>query len=142
MLSVLVASLVAALGTSAAFALSEEKSPQGWAFLDGGVSRSEIESMDAEKGKYSLWIITAARVSGAYLADVDVSIADEKGAKVFERRLQGPWLFIDLPLGRYEVSGRVGQKTVSRVTTIHPGDHHQMVLYFDVPAEVLPKTKQ
>lgn len=119
----------------ATFAMTRSQSMQGWPFLDGGIGRSEIESMDAEKGKYSLWIVTAARVSGAYLADVDVSISDAKGSKVFERTLQGPWLLIDLPLGRYEVRARVGQETVSRTTTIHPGDHHQMVLYFDVPGE-------
>jgi hypothetical protein len=127
--------LIVTFATSAAFALTSGQSPQGWAFLDGGVGRSEIESMDIEKGKFSLWVITAARVSGAYLADVDVSITDEKGNEVFERKLQGPWLFINLPLGRYEVRGRVGPDSVSRVTTIHPGDHHQMVLYFDIQGE-------
>jgi len=131
--------LIAALAVPPASALTRSQSAQGWAFLEGGVGRAEIESMDAEKGKYSLWIITAARVSGAYLADVELSIADAKGVKVFERRLQGPWLFIDLPLGSYEVRARVGKETVARGTMIHPGDHHQMVLYFDVEGDVPQK---
>jgi len=118
LLAILIAALLAALVTSTVFAFSRSQSAQGWAFLDGGMGRTDIESMDAEKGKYSLWVITAARVSGAYLADVDVSITDERGAKVFERRLQGPWLLIDLPLGRYEVRGRVGQETRGTVFRI------------------------
>ncbi|HEY9023627.1 MAG TPA: hypothetical protein VIP05_04940 [Burkholderiaceae bacterium] len=122
-----------------ALALTRGASPQGWALLDGGVGRSEVESMEAERGRYSLWIITAARVSGAYLADVDISITNDKGAKVFERRLEGPWLMIDLPLGRYEVQARLGQESLKRVTTIHRGDHHQMVFHFGVDADVLPK---
>jgi hypothetical protein len=125
--------------TPPALALTRGASSQGWAFLDGGVGRSEIESMEAERGKYSLWLITAARLSGAYLADVDISITNDKGAKVFERRLEGPWLMIDLPLGRYEVQARVGQESLKRATTIHRGDHHQMVFHFSVDADVLPK---
>ena len=86
-----------------------------------------------------LWIMTAARTSGAHLADVDVAIVNDKGERVFERHLDGPWLMIDLPLGRYEVHARTGEQAQSRITTIHPGDHHQIVFYFDVEAEVLPK---
>jgi hypothetical protein len=95
--------------------------------------------MESEKGKYSLWIITAARTSGAHLADVNVTIVNAKGEQVFERRLEGPWLMIDLPLGRYEIRARVGQEQKSRATTIHAGDHHQVVFHFDVEGDVLPK---
>lgn len=137
-LAVLPVTGLAAFATSTVFALAQGQSVQGRSFLEGGVARSEIDKMDAEKGKYSLWVITAARVSGAYLADVHITITDAKGTQVFDRNLQGPWLLIDLPLGRYEVRGQVGRETSSRVTTIHAGDHHQMVLYFDVQGEVLP----
>lgn len=137
--AVMLAALPVALATPAALALTRGASTRGWAFLDGGVGREEIESMEAERARYSLWIITAARLSGAYLADAEVSITDEKGAKVFERRLSGPWLMIDLPLGRYEVVARVGQESQARATTIHAGDHHQMVFHFNVQADVLPK---
>lgn len=133
------ASALALIAAAPALALTHDKSARGWAFLDGGVGRTEIESMQAEADKYSLWIITAARVTGAYLADVEVSISDETGAVVFKRRLEGPWLMIDLPLGRYEVSAAVGQETQKRTTTIHPRDHHQMVFHFNVEADVLPK---
>lgn len=120
-------------------ALIRGTSPRGWALLEGGIGRTEIESMEAERSRYSLWIITAARVSGAYLADVEIGITDEHGAKVLERKLEGPWLMIDLPLGHYEVQAHLGQERQKRVTTIHPGDHHQMVFYFSVDADVLPK---
>lgn len=131
--------LVSVCAASQAAAATQGQSPQGWAFLDGGIGQTETESMESERGKYSLWIVTASRTSGAHLADVEVTIVDGKGAPVFERRLDGPWLMIDLPLGRYEVRSRYGQEVQSRVTTIHPGDHHQIVFHFNVDAEVLPK---
>lgn len=139
LLAFLLTAVLSSAAAPPALALTRSASPQGWAFLDGGVGRSEIESMEAERGKYSLWLITAARMSGAYLADVDISITNDQGAKVFERRLEGPWLMIDLPLGRYEVQARMGQESLKRVTTIHRGDHHQMVFHFNVDADVLPK---
>lgn len=137
--ALLLASLLAIASASPVLALTRGASSQGWAFLAGGVGRGEIDSMEAERGKYSLWIITAARLSGAYLADVEISITNDTGATVFERRLEGPWLMVDLPLGRYEVQARVGQESQRRVTTIHRGDHHQMVFHFSVDADVLPK---
>jgi len=130
---------VSAIAAMSATAATQGQSPQGWAFLDGGIGQTETESMEADRSKYSLWIMTAGRTSGAFLADVEVSIVDSKGEAVFQRRLEGPWLMIDLPLGRYEVRSRYGQETQTRVTTIHPGDHHQIVFYFNVQAEVLPK---
>jgi hypothetical protein len=131
--------LVSAFAASHAMASTQGRSPQGWAFLDGGIGQTETESMEAERGKYSLWIMTASKTSGAHLPDAEVTIVDAKGETVFQRRLEGPWLMIDLPLGRYEVRSHYGQEAQTRITTIHPGDHHQVIFYFDVPAEVLPK---
>ncbi|MFL6630605.1 MAG: hypothetical protein ACJ8G1_29495 [Vitreoscilla sp.] len=128
-----------ACAASQAVAATQGQSPQGWAFIEGGIGQTETESMESERGKYSLWIMTASRTSGAHLADVEVTIVDGNGEAVFQRRLEGPWLMIDLPLGRYEVRSRYAQEAQSRITTIHPGDHHQIVFYFNVEAEVLPK---
>ena len=130
------ASIVVALPASAT---TSGQTPQGWAFLDGGIGQTETEAMEAERPKYSLWITTAGKTSGAFLADVEVTILNDKGEQVFDRKLEGPWLMIDLPLGRYEVRSRYRDETQSRITTIHPGDHHQIVFYFNVEAQVLPK---
>jgi len=131
--------VVSAFAAMSSMAATQGQSPQGWAFLDGGIGQTETESMEADRGKYSLWVMTAGRKSGAFLADVEVTIVDSKGEEVFRRRMEGPWLMIDLPLGRYEVRSRYGEEAQARVTTIHPGDHHQIVFYFNVEAEVLPK---
>jgi len=135
----LLAALVALAVAPGASALTHGQSPTGWAFVDGGIGQTETDDMQAERTRYSLWVSTAGKTSGAFLADVEVIITDDKGERVFERKLEGPWLMIDLPLGRYEVQARNGQEVQRRVTTIHPADHHQIVFHFDVEAEVLPK---
>jgi len=133
------AALGMAIAASQATATTHGQSPQGWRFVEGGIGQTEAESIEAERNQYSLWVMTASRKSGAHLSDAEVTIINDKGEQVFERRLDGPWLMIDLPLGRYEVRSRYGQEAQSRITTIHPADHHQIVFYFNVEAEVLPK---
>jgi hypothetical protein len=138
----LVGALAAAVSLLVALdagALTRGESAAGRPFVEGGVGASETESMESERVNYSLWVMTAARTSGAHLADAQITIVNDKGERVFERRLDGPWLMIDLPLGRYEVHARMGEQAQSRITTIHPGDHHQIVFYFDVEGGVLPK---
>ena len=112
---------------------------QGRPFVSGGVSIEELLALHGKRDGYSLWVVTAAHRSGAHLSDVQVRITDTSRNTVFDEKLAGPWLFLDLPLGRYEVEARFNGQTQKRVTTIHPGDLHQALFYFDVPAEVSPE---
>jgi len=118
-------------------------SVSGVAYASGGASHEELELLRAERLRYSLWLTTAARRSGAYLAGARVRITEADGGKrVLEHVMDGPWLFADLPLGRYEVEAilldeRTGRLEIQRGTTaIHAGDHHQMLLYFSTGDEV------
>jgi hypothetical protein len=123
---------------SPAWALKSGKTPMGMPYVSGGIGQSELSSLHAKRGDYSLWVITAAMKSGAYLADVEVSVRDAKQRVVFKERLDGPWLFIDLPLGRYEVEASFNGETEKRSTTIHRGDHHQVFFYFKTGDETPP----
>ena len=87
-------------------------------------------------------MITAARHSGTCLADVRLKVSDAQHRIVFDQRLGGPWLFIDLPPGRYELEASHKGETQTRTTTVHLGDHHQALFYFNLPAEVLPSASQ
>ena len=121
-------------------AVQEGATSQGYRYLSGGVSEEEQVSLHAQRERFSLWVITAAKKSGAYLSDVRVKVTDSQQQVVFDAPLDGPWLLIDLPLGRYVVEARVNGETQQRVTTIHPGDHHQAFFYFDVDADVSPQS--
>ena len=128
---------------SLAHGIERGTSATGVAYASGGASQEELEVLRAERLKYSFWLTTAARRSGAYLAGVRVRISDAEGGKrVLEHVMDGPWLFADLPLGRYEVEAilldeRTGRLEIQRGTTaIHAGDHHQMLLYFSTGDEV------
>jgi hypothetical protein len=124
------------LGAITAQALQVGKTPQGASFVSGGISHEELRVLHARREAYSLWVITAASKSGSYLSDVLLTIRDGKRKVVFNRRLDGPWLMIDLPLGRYEVEAALDGQAQQRTTTIHRGDHHQVFFYFDTGDEV------
>ena len=138
-----VVALTLAVWFPAVTAVERGTSAAGVAYASGGVSHSELQELHARRQEYSFWLTTAALESGAHLADVVVRITALRGTEpVLDHTTSGPWLFAALPPGRYQVQASFqpapDRPTQVRrgLTTIHPGDHHQMVLYFDTGDEV------
>jgi hypothetical protein len=125
-----------------ALAIDRGTTPAGVEYASGGSTYEELDAMRVERQRYSFWLTTAVRGSGAYLAGVKVRIADDAGRRVLDHTMDGPWLFADLPLGHFEVEAfvldeRLGRLDVERGSvTIHAGDHHRMVLYFSTGDDV------
>lgn len=134
----LLAFATAAATTCSAAALTRGTTANGSPFVEGGIGADETAALEAQREQYSLWLITAVRVSGAYLADVQLRIADERGRMVLERQMGGPWLLVNLPLGRYELQASYRGQVLRRTTTIHAGDHHQVIFHFSVEGEMQP----
>lgn len=133
-------SLLAGLFAAAALparALHSSLTPQGVPYVTGGISLDELSTLRARRKDFSLWIVTAAK-SGAHLADVRIVIQDSQGETAFNRRLDGPWLFIDLPLGSYEIEATFRGETQQRKSTIHAGDRHQVIFRFDTGDQISP----
>lgn len=118
---------------------SRGRTSDGIAFAFGGISVSEQQDLERHKDRFSLWVTTAARKSGAYLADVQIKISDSAGKVLFNAPISGPWLFIDLPPSRYTVEATHRGKPQTRSTQIRAGDRHQMVFHFDDAAQVSPE---
>jgi len=137
--SVCIACLLAPGSLGLAFATSEGKTAQGEAYVSGGVALSERDALDKLRASYSLRVVTAAKKTGSYLADAQVKITDASGKTVLDTKLDGPWLLVNLKLGQYKVDATFRQQTLSKTTTVHEGDRHEMPFYFDVEVETLPK---
>jgi hypothetical protein len=138
-----VVALTLAAWFPAAMAIERGTSAAGVSYASGGVSHSELQELHAQRLDYSFWLTTAAMKSGAHLAGVAVRITPLRDtAPVLDHTTGGPWLFAALPPGRYQIEANF-QPSPDRptqvrrgLTTIHPSDHHQMVLYFDTGDEV------
>ena len=126
------------LSAPPAWALQRGRTLQDRAYASGGVAESEQLELQAERPACSLWIVTAARRSGAYLAEARVSIRDDRRQLVFDGTLDGPWLLIDLAPGRYGIETSWQGQVVRSTTTIRAGEHRQIVAYFVLADEPGP----
>jgi len=80
----------------------EVKSYNGISYVSGGIGFDERKALNTVGKDYSLKLIFA-RVGGAYVAMVDVTIRDNRERIVFKAMSRGPWLYADLPSGAYTV---------------------------------------
>ncbi|MBC3916548.1 hypothetical protein H8L32_03535 [Undibacterium sp. CY18W] len=108
--------------------------------LSGGIGTPEREELRQQTGQYSLWISTVAKKTGAYLSDTKITVRDSKSRQtVFTTSMDGPWLFLGLPVAQYEIEAIFHEKTrnsdlqFKKIVNIKKGDHQQMIIYFDVP---------
>ncbi|MGB5987526.1 MAG: hypothetical protein WBG37_19630 [Desulfobacterales bacterium] len=74
----------------------------GIALMSGGVGQAERAEMEQMAQGYNLKIVLA-RASGNYLARLPLTVHDDQGQKVLEVEAAGPWIYLQLPEGRYTV---------------------------------------
>jgi hypothetical protein len=68
----------------------------------GGVGLEERAAMQKSMQAYNLRL-TFANTKGAYLSDVPVQIKTPEGKVVLNKASNGPWFWVNLPAGQYEV---------------------------------------
>lgn len=125
--------LVVSLTASAA--VVEGQTMNGRRYVSGGIGQDEVEQIKQMSDKFTLQLIVSSR-SGAYLANMQVSITGANSQKVLDAPLDAPWLLVDLAPGMYKVfvMHRNGQ-TQERNVTIASGKKTELVVQFDVPAD-------
>jgi hypothetical protein len=126
------------------WAMTHGHTTQGHAWVSGGVSVEERQTLMRDTGLYTLWVVTAEQNTGAYLASVRLRVMDEAQQVVLDTSLDGPWFMVNLPKGRYQLEATLPalpampccaaqpEQVIKKVSTIHAGDHHQLVFYFPV----------
>ncbi len=109
----------------------------------GGVGSEQFAALSARAGAYSFKLLLAAKGSGAYLANVDVTVrALPSNEVVVQHRTEGPLLLAALPPGRYGVEARYdavrpGAPTaIQRQFTIPQKGQVDMVIHFDTTDRV------
>lgn len=87
-------------------------------YLCGGIGDEETAFMKQQARDYDLMLTFAAR-DGAYLADVNVDIADAKGNSVLQVNCDAPIMLVDLPRsGNYRVSADAAGYTLQRTVRV------------------------
>ncbi|HWP59682.1 MAG TPA: carboxypeptidase-like regulatory domain-containing protein [Candidatus Acidoferrales bacterium] len=124
-----------AQGTAAREALQHGKTEQGFPYMAGGVGSDEREQMSREARAYNLKLMFTEDM-GVYLADVRVRIRDRSGKELVNVVSGGPWFFVQLPPGNYDIEASFDGKTKSIDNLrLAAGKTVSRTLRWDVPVE-------
>ncbi|WP_321899336.1 carboxypeptidase regulatory-like domain-containing protein [Paraburkholderia heleia] len=103
----------------------------GVAYITGGVGSDEAAALRSVAGQYSLRM-TFLTQGGQYLSDVDVEIVGPSGAAVLNTRTLGPFLYVSLPAGRYQIAAYTAGTRQTRVVLVNARQGTNV--QFDFPA--------
>jgi hypothetical protein len=106
----------------------EVKRFDGIAYVTGGVGTDEQQAL-RKVGRADDLQLVFARRDGDYLADVAVTITGAGGKQVLKTVSDGPWLFAELPPGRYAIAAEFDGQLRRQVAQVAPG--RQRRLYFN-----------
>ena len=141
----LACALMLALAADTVGAATDGSTPGGIRYASGGVSNEEQDAMRARFAQYTLRVATAAKGSGAYMAGVRARIIDSSGRLVLEHVLDGPWLLVNLPAGRYRIElrsgaeGAAGAQVQRRDVTVGARGMTDVTVHFDAAGEPGPR---
>jgi hypothetical protein len=116
--------------TSPVVLAAQPKQQNGVSYINGGVGHDEQEAMRALRADYNLQLTFATKQTGAYRSDVQLDIADAKGASVLSVANAGPMFFAKLPTGTYRISASAEGKTFKRSVKLGNGAK-EMVLHWE-----------
>ncbi len=108
---------LSALQAQEAPVLPSAKTQNGVTYLSGGVGEGQAAAMKAAAANYPV-MLTFADPGGAYLADVKVTISDQKGHPVLNTVSKGPMLLVDLPPGQYRLNAEYKGNTQSQALSV------------------------
>lgn len=132
--------LAATLAATALPAQANERgqTAQDRPFITGGVSIEEAQALERQRAQYRVWLVTADRGSGAWLAGAQAVVRDARGDVVLDTTLDGPYLLVDLAPGRYTIDVRHDGQSQQQSVSVGDSGTRQLVMYFDTPAELSP----
>ena len=104
-----------------AFAQQSSITPQvqgDVSFVSGGVGGEEREEMKAMRADYNLSLLFKIQGSGEYISDVKVTIRDVSGVVRLETVSDGPWLYVRLRSGSYNISANRDGHVIDKKITL------------------------
>jgi len=122
------AAQTAAAGTDTAATRTVQN---GVAYITGGVGSDEAAALRSVAGQYSLRM-TFLTQGSQFLSDVDVEIVGPSGAAVLNTRTLGPFLYVLLPAGRYQIAAYAAGTRQTRVVLVNARQGTNV--QFDFPA--------
>jgi hypothetical protein len=93
----------------------------GITYVCGGIGADEATAMKKEAPKHDL-MVTFASMSGEFLGDAHVTIADSRGRQLLDTTCGGPIMLADFPKsGRYRVRAEVAGRATGGTVEVRRG---------------------
>jgi len=103
----------------------------GITYLSGGIGEDQVQAMRAEsKNGYNLQLVFATVKTGQYKANVNVTIANEKGVKLVDAVAVGPGFYAKLPNGHYRIVAEAQGTQQSKTIYVTGNNLTRYVLYW------------
>lgn len=97
----------------------EPRTENGVTYLCGGIGQEEQVQMKQAASDYDL-MMTFAASNGAYVADVEVDIADARGQSVLSANCDAPIMLVDFDKGgSYRVKAETAGRTLTRTARVN-----------------------
>lgn len=112
-------------------------SAAGVAYITGGVGDAEQATMAARFNDFALKLVNVkSGPEGAFVSNVDVTVTNADGETVVETTASGPWLFVDLPAGTYEVTASFDGQTQANTIVLQQDANQRMVMDWNPDSSV------
>jgi hypothetical protein len=113
-----------------AIVITRGKTAQGFVYLSGGVGADERLALEERAKAFNVKLVFAD-ADGAYVANVQLEIADGKGEAILSTTTTGPWFYIQLPPGIYNVKATFGgqSKEIKKLLVSNDRITHQVFVW-------------
>ncbi|AXF12638.1 hypothetical protein CUJ91_32060 (plasmid) [Paraburkholderia graminis] len=120
--------------------VSRPASQNGVSFITGGVGEDEVAAFRSAAHRYNLRMTLASK-AGSYLSDVDVTITSKSGRLVLAVRTEGPFLFVALPAGAYQIAAKADHVAQTRKIVVPSSGANELRFYWeDADTHGAPRT--
>jgi hypothetical protein len=97
----------------------------------GGIGDDDPIELEVMRHTHDLQLLFALKGSGAYLADVKVSIYTITGERVLTVPSAGPFFFAGLPSGRYRIDADFRGVLISKSASVKQGGRRDLYFYWE-----------
>lgn len=90
----------------------------GVRYLQGGIGQDEANALRKTRG-YDLHVELSTGPEGKFQSGANVDIQNAQGQPVLSIQDAGPLLYVQLPPGKYKITGNAQGETVQQVVTVN-----------------------
>jgi hypothetical protein len=98
-------------------------------YMSGGYGSDERKALRKMGRKFSLKLVFAAK-NGDYLSAIKVTIKDKRGETWLDAVSEGPWFYVKLPRGKYQIQAAYKDRVIKKTATVNPPKQKKLSYYW------------